>query len=389
MNIRDYSELKFSNDVIELDGTYFLHQENKSQEQFAHLIGNKKIDEKNIANFNSNIERAVSLSNSLNFKYRHIVFPAKPYVYRENFRKIGCNIQSMLSFPHNKSYVMYPNLLQEHYDKLDTHVNDLGIIHIINLIAKQFDVPLPPEPVLETKISGGDLAAMSGNGATCPTIRFFGYGFKDNMRKIKSYSISSALEGNTGHFDFSFNPYAIHKARLVLFGDSFFRTRIRIFSSLFSEVIYFRNPFVMEDIVRNLRPDLVLTGNAERYLVNVPNALSAKPWFLNYLGPRYDSKKVKEDDFQIFNYLFSGQKLSSFGMHTKTVTSYFENLKYLKEKDIKNSVDIQFIADAAVSLEETDIDLALHLMQIAASKTTDSAYYKEKIRVYKKYLGSI
>lgn len=387
MKLRDFKQLNFVNGVVDFDGVLFLHQEDKGQQQFEYFLGNKSLSQESIRNFNGNVERAVSLSKDVGFEYMHIVFPAKPCVYRDHFHSIGCNINSIFNLSHKHNHVIYPSFLPEHYDALDTHTNDKGIAYLLSLLSDKFNLCTLPNAIWMPKEIGGDLATMTKTGAKCKADYFLGYGSKLNTLKIQHYTIANALDGNTGHFDYMFNPYAVNKARLVLFGDSFFRTRLRMFASLFSEVVFFRNPYVMEDVVRNLNPDFVLSGNAERYLVSVPDSMTAVPWFLNYLAPRFDSKSIDLKHVEVFKKLFSKRDMSSFGMHTKNVTSDLKEMMLLRIEDIKNPIDIDFIRDIAIENEHVDIKLSFHLMKLAHEARPQGPFIKKKLAEYEKALS--
>lgn len=382
MNIRDFPQFEFSNGVVKINDELFLHQENRLHGQFEYFLGKKLISDKSVKNFKSNIERGVALSEELGFKYLHIVFPSKVSVYKELFSSFDCKITPMFSQLHEHSHVFFPPFTHEHYDSVDTHTNHIGIVYLLNCISERFNYEKGTNPIWKSKMVGGDLSIMLKTGLKCKTMRFNGFGSQCNMKEIKYYSIANALDGNTGQFEYTYNRYAVNNLRVVLFGDSFFRSRLKIFSSLFSEVVFFRNPYVLEDVVRNLTPDIVLSGNAERYLADVPDCMSDEPWFLNYLKPNFNSQNVEPEALLAFKRLFSNKKLSQYGIHIKTVKNDIESLNSLDANDISNPSDIDFIRDIAVEYEKENFSLSFRLMKIAHRLRPGGLFIKEKLKEY-------
>ena len=146
INIENNSNLVFINNVVVFGDQYFLHQKEHAHGQFKYLTGDLDLSYLSIRNFNVNINRNMALSDELGFNYLHVVFPSKPYVYREKFKSIGIDIKSMFRPEHAGCNVIFPELLPEHYDNNDTHTNDLGMTKIISEIMDIFDFPDLPTP---------------------------------------------------------------------------------------------------------------------------------------------------------------------------------------------------------------------------------------------------
>lgn len=307
MDITDNKKLSFNGDVIILKDTLFLHQRNKGQRQFQVLMGEEIIKPELIDIFQSNISYNQSIAKREGFDYKHIVFPCKPILYKEQFEDIGINLTPIFSNRHVHPSVFYPKLSITDYFLSDTHINVIGTLKLINNILLDFGYSSLPRPILENKNFIGDLGKMIGknNGEEVETIKGF-HGLP--IESIDMYSLYPSLKSNAGQVIFRFNPNAIHNRRLVLFGTSSFSDRIDVYQYVFSEVIFFRSSYILDDVVRTLEPDIVLTGNAERHLYNVPNANKSKPWFLNYISNKYDSKLVTERAREAFTALFSGRE---------------------------------------------------------------------------------
>lgn len=74
---------------------------------------------------------------------------------------------------------------------------------------------------------------------------------------------------NDGLVDILISPEAAHDRTVLLFGDSFFRMMLQHLSMVFTRVVCLRTRFLHPEMVTLIRPDVIYTGNAERYLSNV------------------------------------------------------------------------------------------------------------------------
>lgn len=268
-------------------------------------MGEVSINPKNKANFQRNIEHNLSIAKREKFDYKHIVFPAKPNIYREHFKKIGVDLTPIFNKDFYHSDVIYPNLNVEDYHLHDTHINDTGSFKVISSVLKEFGYPSLSEPTFIAAKKVGDLMGMLGKDIF-EDVQVIN-GFSGLSFEPREFTLSAALTGNTGDMKILFNPQALYNRRLVLFGDSFFEFGLRVYVSLFSEVIYLRKPYILEDIVKILEPDIVLTANTERYLSSVPDCNKDKPWFMNYLSKKFNSKLLSEENRNAFEAMFSGK----------------------------------------------------------------------------------
>ena len=67
---------------------------------------------------------------------------------------------------------------------------------------------------------------------------------------------------------------------VLIFGDSFFRMMLIHLSAIFSRVICLRTRFLHPEMVTLIRPDVIFTGNAERYLSYVSPDTEAQAFAL-------------------------------------------------------------------------------------------------------------
>ena len=296
----------------------------------------------------------------------------------------------MFKIQHSDPAVLYPDFLSksDYYDT-DSHINALGSLKVISNVLNEFGYPNLPEPDLDDVLFHADLTRMMGDDKKEKVKKFKGFtGLPKSLLGkgnpiFESYTLNHALGSNTGALIFRFNPYALFNRRIILFGDSFFSNRLDVYQNIFSEVVFFRVPYILEDVVKALEPDIVLTGNTERYLYNVPNSNKPRPWFMNYISKKYDTNKISERDREGLNSLFSGKDSSSykkkFGSRLTNLPRDPSKLVNLNESHIKNNADFRFIRDMAINLQETDIGAAYYLLTLAHTVRPDGPFTKKKM----------
>lgn len=302
-----YPELSFKENVLIFNDVLFLYQ-NHEDCQFQYLLGNKSINKEAIENFQANIEHNVRLSKKYNFLYKHIVFPAKPTCFTPRFKGLGIDIQPLFSKAHEHSAVFYPKLKNSDFHKEDTHCNIYGDLKIIFVILSEFFPQIPlPNPFLKNTTRNLDLAQKIHENYTGTQVQVL-VGFNNIITKSsKACSLDNALTGASGNIIYKKNPHAYYNKRILLFGDSCFQQiMLNVFVSLFKEVLFFRNPYIMEDIVQSYEPDLVLSANAERYLIAVPDSRHPIPWFMHYLSKhKFNNSNIDDKTFHMLLDLFS------------------------------------------------------------------------------------
>jgi hypothetical protein len=387
MNLRANTYLNFNNGVVWLQDVGFLHQEDKGQRQFYFLLG-KKVNDIHINNFKRNLESNINIKEKYCFKYKHVIFPAKPYVYKNEFKSIGLDIRSIFSSKHKNPFVTYPKLLTTDYDNDDTHVNDEGMIKVVSQFVIDFHSTVLPQPQFKEVEGSGDLGKMCFKKNIVKKVLTGFQGEVNDWTRVERFSLAPFLEGNSGHIDYALNPFARFNKRIILFGDSFFRSKLHIFEMLYSEVIYFRIPYVIEDIIKVLEPDVVLTGNAERYLVSVPDSTRPRPLFLNYFGTGFQSTGIPEATIHAFESLFSGRGTSVFNnfLRARAFNLLVEVKKILEKphNEIMSSKEIDYYRDSAMSLENIDITIATKLMGVAYHARPNGELIAKKYKEYKR-----
>jgi hypothetical protein len=140
-------------------------------------------------------------------------------------------------------------------------------------------------------------------------------------------------------------------------------------SQLNSGVIYFRTPFILEDVSRLLNPDIVLTGNAERYLVDPPAYNQSPPYFIHFISNYYNSQLLSDKDIIGFSNLFKQRTTIIDWLNSLSVSIPFEKQKSplnINKNDIENGKDVDFCRDMATYyMHRNEIEIAYHLINIA------------------------
>jgi hypothetical protein len=92
--------------------------------------------------------------------------------------------------------------------------------------------------------------------------------------------LSNNYLGNNGIADIWTSQIALFNKRIIVFGDSFLRAMGPILSFFFKEILFLRTPYFHTEMVEQMQPDYILTGNVERYLTNVLSDQDRPPFFL-------------------------------------------------------------------------------------------------------------
>jgi hypothetical protein len=310
IKLRKLKNLDFKNGVIIVDNRYlFLHQENSGQQQMEYFIGNKTLSEIAINNFQSNINTNSHLSDLYDFDYCHLICQAKEVAHAKEFHKAtGLDLRSIASIFLSDNSVIYPRLNATDFYAGDCHNNNQGALKQVIAVIEKFSLSsLIPELNIETSqrtVNNGDLDTKIGQSSTETFIN----SINNISMSFDLLEIRPFLTGNSGDIKYKYNPKAFIDKRLVIFGDSFIAFHLNIWSAFFKEIIYIRSTYIAEDVVFSLNPDVVITSNTERYLINTPKTGYKSPFFLNYLSEGVMKSSFDEYSLSFINDLFSLNK---------------------------------------------------------------------------------
>lgn len=387
MFFSDNPKVKLYSGAIEIDNVLFLRQKDTGQRQLAHMLGYLNVKEESIDNFKQNIYLNTKYCQSNNIKYLHTVFPAKPVVFKETFKKAGLEIQSLLPSKACTDKVFYPieYLDENSFYNDDTHNTHASFESLSRCILRRLNLDAPDlSPFYSDSLGRGDLGIMTRKQKQSKS-HFLGY--KEHVSLCSKFTNQSATS-NSGFLDYIINHNALINKRLLIFGDSFFRYALDIYANYFKEVIYMRSPFIRRDIASNLMPDVILTGNAERYLVNVPNGRQAKPYFLAYFDERFQPTLISKNSIVAFKNLFRGRHdpifLDWFNKDAERFTRgvYNKSLSEIIVSDLKSYQHVNYVRDQAIRLELTNLELAQYLMSLANGKRPSGLFIEKKLKEY-------
>lgn len=181
--------------------------------------------------------------------------------------------------------VYYPLDLIDGFDerqcRSDTHYSPLGNLYLGAKVAEimlgiRDDAELSQIHGLSTEEKGyvGDLGMQC-----CPHVS------ETRLRPPQPRGIQTASNGlqagNYGIIQLVVSPNSKTDRKLLIFGDSFFRSMLSELSRYWRSIVFLRTPFFHHEMVSAAAPDDILCGMAERYFLSTrPDA--ERPHFLSY-----------------------------------------------------------------------------------------------------------
>jgi len=295
-----------NNVLVGKEGYLFLYD--GGQEQFSFLLGNKKPTQTSITNFIQNIRNRAFLLESRGILFNHIVFPSKPIInhsylpnefkriksiYESHYKPNAEDIFENLIYPNNSLIKLEDNGMST-FRKLDTHNTDKAKETLANLLLNKLGINEPFEYPYTTRHMQGDLSNLLGLPSSSPE-------YIANLcpGPYKVVGNRAHLPGNTNEVLISTYLYNSTKKRVLIFGDSFYKDLIPFLQPYFSDLMYVRSQHIHMDIIDAYSPDIVLTGNAERYLSNVRSDNFSQNVILELYGDKdYQPDKDYLDAFK-------------------------------------------------------------------------------------------
>ncbi|MBN2341490.1 MAG: hypothetical protein JXX29_02540 [Deltaproteobacteria bacterium] len=202
--------------------------------------------------------------------YYLFIAPNKHCVYREllpddyvvSNKRIACELQKM------SENVFYPiGVLRKQkekklqYYRTDSHWNTVGCANAWNTFSRIAELNYTIDTSKTKPITlCGDLGvklvpqveSRSPHIEHMPTANLVWTNFLHNRGHISIFK--------------NFHPDAAKRKRALLFGDSFSAMHIQYIADYFSELYFLHTPGFGEDVIRSIRPDIVITANVERYM---------------------------------------------------------------------------------------------------------------------------
>lgn len=359
--------MKIDNHVLISDtGTKYLYS--GKHQQFAYLSGELNLSNEAIDTFKANINKRNAFCDERNILYKHIVFPSKPVVFADKLPSF--NLSSIMNEELMLKNVLYP--LSEYQNakpaffESDTHPTPKGSWEVTKLIAQYVDVDLGIPKYVKAKHIG-DLNVMLGSNIAEEFDRFIG--LENYFYKTLDVNNYEAVSGNNEKIRIIKNPLAKTNKRVLIFGDSFFNFNLNEqLALLFEEIIFIRTPNFLYEIVDYIKPDMILTGQVERYLVTPISDEQYKYPLLHTLLCSVEGKTINVPFSAALNALFANKNSQDYQRwHSNNSANLFR--------------------DVAVSLESSNLNLALELMKKALLNRPTGKVIMQKIEDYKKEMS--
>ncbi|MGO4120540.1 hypothetical protein [Arthrobacter sp. YAF16] len=246
-----------------------------SHEPLKHATGELRPSMASLLSFSENVEARASHTEARGIRYAHVVFPDKQSVLVDEFPfepvvRLGRTYLDHASSD-AASHIIYPAADLQSIDgscmPLDSHLSDTGSWVVLRHMLEAVGVDAPAAlTAIERRITKprrwpGDLGSK-----LMPQL------FQEVLHLDPDWEFTELSSGggfNDGMIDILFSPDAPVDRTVLLFGDSFFRMMLKHLSGVFTRVICLRTRFYHREMVELIEPDIVFTGNAERYLSRV------------------------------------------------------------------------------------------------------------------------
>jgi len=245
--------------------------------------------ETSIRHFRDNIKYRTRHCSALNCSYLHVIFPDKQFVasnfwpYRELVSPADRYTNDIESHGVPSTSILYlrETLAKANnltFYRMDSHINDLGIIlsceKMLDCIGYQSSEALKTykkQPV-SMVMRAGDLGSkVQPKCSELEQQRLF------CDMPIAKFAMPASF--NDGFIGILLSPEAQYKHTLLIFGDSFFNQCLDFFGIIFWRVIFVRSRFFYPDLAKAIAPEVIFTGNAERYFSSVQSDLDAPSFF--------------------------------------------------------------------------------------------------------------
>lgn len=273
------------NDVlVTKNGTAFLAGGN--QQTLKYATGELSPSPSSVRAFADNIRGRFEHARSLKLPYAHVIFPDKQSILDSEFPlrpliKLGeTHLKDMPA--DTASLVIYPvPELQAEGDAcmpLDTHLSATGTLVVLERMLRhiQLDADAALERVRSRIVQPYSWTGDLGNKLDPPRTQEVLVLSPDWEHTL----LNSGGGFNDGMVDIVLSPHAPVNRTVLLFGDSFFRQMLKHLSGVFTRVVLLRTRYYHREMVELIEPDIIFSGNAERYLAHVDIDDNAIPFML-------------------------------------------------------------------------------------------------------------
>ncbi|MGQ7794073.1 hypothetical protein ACUN0C_16825 [Faunimonas sp. B44] len=236
------------------------------------VSGRRKVRPGSLNTFRRNITDRNRFCEKRGIRYCHVVFPDKHSANPDDFpfdvstTLLQEYVQGMggSSLPVYNPLSDLRSVGRAAYVPVDTHLSEAGISAVLHGLLEdslqmecEAGFRLLHKRLTRTIEYAGDLGVKFEPPIVC-----------SRVVPIPCWPIaqfSNGLSGNDGLIEILVSPQPTSNLRLVVFGDSFLRGMLQHLSAFFAEVTYFRTRYFHKDAISQIQPDVVMTGNVERY----------------------------------------------------------------------------------------------------------------------------
>lgn len=253
-----------------------------------YTTGELEPSEKSIADFSANIAFRKAIAQKRGAPYLHVIFPDKQSILKEEFpfqpvHQLGDIYLSKMNKDLRAS-ILYPaeqlrGMPRPACQRLDTHLTDFGSLEVLRLMLDAMNLPAPKALARIEKCITKDIKSSGDlGGKFTPPLQQRSVYLQPDWT-IAEFNSPGGFK-NDGMVEILINPQAEIDKTVLIFGDSFFRLMLRQMSAVFSRVICLRTRFMHPEMVTMVQPDIILSGNAERYLAHVTSDREAHAFSL-------------------------------------------------------------------------------------------------------------
>jgi hypothetical protein len=290
-----------TSDTVVVRGTnQFLFLGGGRHSPLSYARGEKTVSVESVNQFWQNIQFRFRFSKQRTIAYRHIIIPDKHLICEDFFpeeikqRVAGLYLSCDTVSAEIRDHVIYPleSLaadFQRNCLRVDTHLSVIGSAVCLASIAKS----LSDDNIKLFSGDNIDIIRLVNDTAVPGTNKEGDLGGKLDPPECEVplklpadpdvvFYTNGYSSGSNGICDLYFNRrYITLGPRVVVFGDSYGRQFSRLLARFTGQVSFFRTPHMHDEIVNGIKPDIIITQNAERYLSKVKGD-QARPYFFLY-----------------------------------------------------------------------------------------------------------
>ena len=256
-----------------------------------YLLGLKEIPEQSFQNFHQNLKLRRQFAYLIGARYAHLVCPDKHSVYPQAYPfSYTSTLAERYQERGSESFIYPVSTLKDAaqaelvYRTGDSHWNDYGAL--LSFLELLNELGLDIEAI-QQRFKWFDKFRMIDREDGDLSVKL-DPPYKEHVKVIHRNQIRLSFDNkfnkNNGVIKASYNKNAFLPKVILLFADSYLETLIPFFNDVFEHVIFVCSPFFYPDMAAGLKPDFMVSSQAERYLSFVESDQQAGLGFLAALN---------------------------------------------------------------------------------------------------------